>query len=113
MRICKKNETKIFKNGNNCIAIEYPLGGEDMNGAVIKLDGRYPDKGCLINTQCKEMVYIMKGDGKIFIDGKEIILHVGDLIMIDPMNKYYWEGNMEMFVSCTPAWTPEQREVIL
>jgi len=26
--------------------------------------------------------------------------------------KYFWEGEMEMFMPCTPAWYPEQHKEI-
>jgi len=113
MKIIRKNETKSFKNSDKCIALEYPLGDKDINGAIIKLNGRYPDKGKTVNTKCKEMAYIIKGEGKIVVNNKEVKLKEGDLILIDPMEEYYWEGNMEMFVPCTPAWTPEQHKILV
>ena len=113
MKIIRKNETKSFKNSDKCIAIEYPLGDKDINGAIIKLNGRYPDKGIAVNTKCKEIAYIIKGEGKIVVNNKEVKLKEGDLILIDPMEEYYWEGNMEMFVPCTPAWSPKQHKILV
>src|SRR3989304_8555052 len=107
MKIVRKNETKEFKNSDQCVAIEYPLGDKDINGAVIKLNGRYPEKGRIVNTKVKEMAYVIGGLGKIVIEGKEYPLSTGDLLLIDANEKYFWESNLEMFVPCVPAWYPE------
>ena len=107
MKLVKKNETKEFKNSDQCLAIEYPLGDKDINGAVAKITGRYPDKNRAVNTKCKEMAYVISGSGQVVVEGKEYSLNVGDLVLIEPNEKYFWEGNLEIFMPCTPAWYPE------
>ena len=72
MKIIHKNQTNQHVNSKGCTAIEYPLGDKDINGAVIKLYGREPDKGRVVNTKCKELAYIIKGSGKVVVEGKEI-----------------------------------------
>lgn len=108
MRIIYKNQTKVFKNSDACTAIEYPLDDKDINGAVIELNGRYPIKGRAMNLECKEMAYVIKGSGKVAVEGKEIKLNEGDLVLINPGEKFFWEGNLTMFMPCTPAWNHEQ-----
>lgn len=108
MKIIHKSQTKIFKNSDNCTAIEYPMGDKDINGAVIELNGRYPEKGRVVNMECKELAYILEGSGKIVIEGEEIQFKQGDLLLLEPKEKYFWEGNCKMFVPCVPAWWPEQ-----
>ncbi|MBU4337939.1 DUF861 domain-containing protein [Patescibacteria group bacterium] len=112
MKIIHKNQTKIFKNSETCIAIDYWTGDKDINGAVIELNGRYPDKGRTVNLECKEMAYIIKGSGKIVVEGEEIKLNDGDLVLIDKGEKYFWEGNLTMFTSCAPAWNHEQHKEV-
>jgi mannose-6-phosphate isomerase-like protein (cupin superfamily) len=108
MKIIYKNQTKIFKNSDTCTAIEYPLNDKDINGAVIELSGRYPDKGRTVNLECKEMAYIIKGLGKVVVDDEEIKFNEGDLILIEAGEKFFWEGNAQIFMPCTPAWNPGQ-----
>lgn len=79
-----------------------------MNGAVIELNGRYPDVGWVTNLKCKELVYIMRGTGKLIIDENEAFLSEGDMVLILPGEKYFWEGSMTLFTASTPAWTIEQ-----
>jgi len=112
MKFINKKETEKFKNSNVCTAIEYPLEDKDINGAIIELSGRYPDKGRVVNLKCKELAYIIKGSGRAVVEGKEIQLNEGDLILIEPEEKYFWEGNLIMFVPCTPAWYPEQHKEV-
>lgn len=108
MKIIHKNQTKIFKNSEACMAIEYPMGDKDINGAVIELNGRYPDKGRAVNLKCKEMAYIIKGSGRLVVENKEEKLNKGDLVLIEPGEKFFWEGKLTMFMPCTPAWNHEQ-----
>ena len=112
MKIVRKNQTEVYKNSDVCTAIEYPLGDKDINGAVVELNGRYPDKGRVMNLKCKELSYIIRGSGKVIVEDREIKFKEGDLILIESGEKYFWEGNFTMFASCTPAWYPEQHKEI-
>ncbi len=112
MKVIYKNQTETIKNSDACTVIEYPLGDKDINGAVVELKGRYPDKGRVVNLECKELAYIIKGSGKVVVEGKEVELNEGDLVLLELGEKYFWEGDLVMFVPCAPAWYPEQhREV--
>ncbi len=112
MKIVRKNEVKIFKNSEVCTAIEYPMGDKDINGAVIELSGRYPEKGRTMNEISKEMAYVIKGSGRVVVEGAEARLNEGDLVLIDPGEKFFWEGNMTLFMPCTPAWNPDQHKQV-
>jgi mannose-6-phosphate isomerase-like protein (cupin superfamily) len=108
MKIIHKNQTEKFKNGDNCTAIEYPMEDKDINGAIVELTGRYPTKGRVVNLDCKELAYIIKGLGKVVVEDKEINFEEGDLVLIEAGEKYFWDGNLTVFISCVPAWNPEQ-----
>lgn len=112
MKIIHKNQTKIFKNSDACAAIEYPLGDKDINGAVIELNGRYPAKGRAVNLECKEMAYVIRGSGKVAVENKEVKLNEGDLVLIEPGEKFFWEGKLAMFMPCAPAWHPKQHKEV-
>lgn len=112
MKIVHKNQTKEFKNSELCTAIEYPLGDKDINGAVVELNGRYPDKGKVVNLKCKELAFVIRGSARLFVGSEEVTLQEGDLVLIEPGEKYFWEGNMTMFVPSAPAWYPEQHKEV-
>jgi len=115
MKIVKKNQTKEFKNSETCIAIEYPTNDhdKDLNIAVIKLKkDRYPLKGWAVNEKCKEMSYVVKGKVKFVTENSSTDLEEGDVVFIDVNEKYYWLGDCEMVMPCTPAWYPEQHKIV-
>ena len=112
MKIIHKNQAEVYKNSDACTAIEYSLGDKDINGAVVESNGRYPDEGRVVNLKCKELAYIIKGSGKVIVEDKEAEFTKEDLILIKPGEKYYWEGSFTMFVSCVPAWYPEQHKEV-
>jgi hypothetical protein len=112
MKIIKKNQTIEIKNSENCLAIEYPLGDKDINGAVIELIGRYPNTGRVVNLICKEIGYVISGSGKIVVENEAISLSEGDMILVEPGEKYFWEGNLKLFAPCTPAWYLEQHKEV-
>jgi len=112
MKIIHKNETKIFKATGACTAIEYPLGDIDINGSIIEIKGRYPDKGRTVNLKCKELAYVIEGSGRVGIEEKETKISQGSLILIEPGEKFFWEGDLIMFMPCTPAWYPDQHKEV-
>lgn len=112
MKLVKKDERVEFKNSDACTAYEYPFEDGDINGAVITLAGRYPDAGRVRNNACKELVYIIHGSGKVVVEGNDTPLTTGDMILLLPGEKYYFEGELEMLMPCTPAWYPEQHEEV-
>lgn len=112
MKIIHKNQTKTFKNSDVCIATEYPLGDNDINGATIELSGRYPAKGRVVNLKCKELAYIIEGSGEVVVEEKKVELNKGDLVLIEPEERYFFDGNLTMFISCAPAWHPKQHKEV-
>lgn len=112
MKTVRKNESEEFRNSDACIVSEYYLGDPDINGAVIRLSGRYPENGRAVNLACKELAYVIDGFGRLVVDGVEETLQEGDLVCIDAGEKYFWDVAMTLFVPCVPAWTPEQHRMV-
>lgn len=112
MKVIHKNQTEKFKNSDSCTAIEYPLEDKDIDGAVVELVGRYPEKGRVVNLKCKELSYIVSGSGKIVVEGHETVVQEGDLVLINPKERYFWDGNIVMFISCNPVWQIDQHKKV-
>ena len=108
MKIIRRQESKKVQNSKHCWVYEYPLGDKDINGAFVEMTGREPDEGRVVNLVCKELAYVIHGSGKLEIEGKKISLETGDVVLIEPGEKFFWEGNMTLFLPCTPAWYPDQ-----
>lgn len=112
MKFVSKQQTITHDNSDHCIATEYPVGDKDIDFATVEISGRYPDEGRVTNRTSKEICLILKGHGRIVIEGKEIRLNGGDVILIEPGEKYYWDGTMSIAVSCTPPWNKEQHKSV-
>ena len=85
---------------------------EALSGAHASINGRYPKTGFAVNQISKELVYIVKGTGKIVT--KTLILHFkeGDSIFIDSGEVFYWKGNFEMYMVTTPKFDPKQHKIL-
>ena len=112
MKKISRQEVKRIEASDFCTITEYPLGDKDINASIAKINGRYPEKGRVVNTECKELVYVIEGGGKVVVEGEEYGFEKGDVLLIESGEKYYWEGDMEIFMPCTPAWYPEQHEEV-
>lgn len=111
MNIMSKHNAVAYPNADG-VVYEYPMGDKEINGAVAHIKGRYPEQGLAVNEVCKEMGFIMHGAGKLVANDKVTELSAGDVLIIPPGESYFFEGDLEIFVACTPAWHPEQHKFI-
>ena len=110
--IIKKENRIRHENNPKCIAYEYPMGDKDINVAFIEINGRYPDKDYVTNESVKELVFVVEGEGKIVIEKQEHRLEEGDVVLIHPQQRYFFDGNLKIIVTCNPAWYPEQHKEV-
>ncbi len=54
-------ETEVFKNSDLCIATEYGFHNKDIDIATAEINGRYPEGAYCVNTDVKEMIYVISG----------------------------------------------------
>lgn len=109
MEFIKSDKTVRRQNSETCTAVEYEFDGEkDINGAIIELTGRYPESGSALNEICKELVYVVDGSGTLTSGDKICELAQGDMALIQPGDQYYFDGELTMLISSSPAWYPEQ-----
>jgi mannose-6-phosphate isomerase-like protein (cupin superfamily) len=112
MKIIAQNNTEKYQVGKNCIALTYPLGTKDIDAAEGIITGRYPEMGNAVNEVCKEINYVVRGQGSITIENQVFNVGPGDVVCIFPGEKYFWDGNLTLYISCTPAWYPDQHKVV-
>jgi len=91
---------------------EYPVLETAIHGAVVKLSGRYPETGRVMNEKVWEIGYVVSGQGKLVVKGKEIEFSEGDQLLIRPGEKYFWEAKATLFMPCTPAWSTDQHKEV-
>jgi mannose-6-phosphate isomerase-like protein (cupin superfamily) len=112
MEIVFKHQSINKTNNAACSVTEYPLNNQMLDFAIAAINGRYPDEHRVVNQECDELAYVFDGEGKIVINRKEHLLSKGDVVLIEAGEKYYWEGNMKLFLSCRPAWKNDQHKIV-
>jgi uncharacterized cupin superfamily protein len=112
MIIVRRDEVKKFKNNKACCGDQYEWKDEDINGALIEIRGRYPSKGRVVNTKCKELVYVLKGSGSLFLEDKEIRFSQGDMLLLYPGEKYFWQADCEILTVCAPGFYSKQHKKV-
>jgi mannose-6-phosphate isomerase-like protein (cupin superfamily) len=111
MKYIKKENTLEFKNGD-LTTIEYPFNDKDINCAIVTLKGRHPKEDWILNQECKELVYIIKGSTTLTTETETVNLNEGDMVILEPNEKYFWQGDCVLLTPTTPAWTPEQTKIV-
>jgi len=112
MKILHKNQSIERNNSNVCVVTEYPPVDQNFDFAIVNISGRYPNEQRAVNTQCKEMAYVQEGIGKVVVNYVEYPLHTGDIVLIDINEKFYWEGNLKLFICCNPAFDINQHQLV-
>lgn len=113
MEYVKYDSAMKYDVSSNCSVYEYAMKNEKMTIGVAEITNRYPDQGFVVNNECSEMGYILKGSGKLVTETETVNLSERDVVFIPPGEKYYWEGKMTVILPTTPPWQPQQHEIIL
>ena len=108
----KKSAAKFRQSSQSCGVVEYPLGDQNINGALISLNGRYPESGRVRNKESRELVQILKGKVVLEVEGERMELVTGDQVLIEPGERYFWDGKSEFLLVSNPAWSPDQYEEV-
>ena len=113
MEVIKLDEAEIGQNKDKCKTLEYSFGDKDIDLGIATITGRFPDKGYAMNEVSKELIYVIEGKCTIYIENEIVNLAVGDSILINPKELYYWETDYcKVSMACTPAWSPSQHKII-
>lgn len=112
MHISRKKESKKIQVDQTTVVYEYPIMDRSIHGALVKLNGRYPKTKRIVNEKCAELVYVVKGFGKLVVEDEEVEFKEGDQLFIGPQEKYYWNASAVLFMPCAPAWYSEQHKEI-
>lgn len=106
----KQNATQHQKHA--CVITDHAINDTQIDTVIAEITGRYPATGCVTNQKCKEIAYVQGGSGKLVVEGKEWNLNPGDQVLIEPNEKYFWDGHLTLFIACSPAWYPEQHVLV-
>lgn len=113
METIRLEEADFCANSDNCKLLEYSFKDKDMDLGVATITGRYPEKGYTLNTICKELVYILEGNGVLVFRDRIVEFKKGDAILIDRDEPYYWDSNYAVAsLTCSPAFDKEQYKLV-
>jgi mannose-6-phosphate isomerase-like protein (cupin superfamily) len=106
--ILTKQKSEKHENGKTCTVWEYPFRDNDIDISYAEINGRYPETGWAVNTRSKEAGIVISGSGILNIDGKPFELSEKTAFLVPPKTKYFFEGNLRLSISCSPAWSASQ-----
>ena len=113
MQFIKKSNAVKGANSDKCETLEYSFKDKDMDLGIAIITGRYPENGFCVNTISKELIYVLDGNGKLYIENNCIEFEEGDSILINSNEKYYWDSTYCIVsMTCTPAWNEEQHKLV-
>ena len=100
------------ENNNECKVKEYSFGNKSIDLGIATITGRYPSCGYCCNMVSEELIYVIDGNGKLYLEDGCIEVEKGDAVLINNHEKYYWDCKYcVVSITCTPAWNPEQYEI--
>jgi len=102
-------EAAAIHQSPNCVVREYG-GTPNLDLAVAEISGKYPEDGWARNREVDMTYYVIGGGGKFYFEEESYDLHKGDLVMVEKGKWYRVEGNLEIVMASSPAWSPEQYE---
>lgn len=113
MEMIKSAEAVPGKNSDDCKTLEYSFKDKEMDLGIATITNRFPEEGYCINLICKELIYVLEGNGKLVFEDKTVSFAKGDAILIDKNEKYYYDTEYCVIsMSCTPAWSPDQHKLV-
>ena len=114
MKIVKQEQAKKFKYADTSSVLEYSidLNEKNLDFCINEINGRYPEKGYCTNEKCKEICYILEGNGTLNKKDESINFEKDDVILIEKEEIYYWNGNCKIIMICTPAWYKERCKLL-
>ena len=111
--LIKKSQAKKKVNSEQCSVWEYDFQSKNVSFAVAYIDGRFPDQGKVVNTDCEEIYYVLSGSGTIHSEFGDFNIEEGDIYHFKKGEKYWSEGNrLKLVLVNSPKWSPEQLELI-
>lgn len=107
-------DTKKVDLGTKVI-YKYPAPSRLFGLSYVTINGRSPENKneYTIEHKCQFIIYVTKGSGKIYAGDEVFDVKVGDAVYVPTENKFAVEGkDLEYVEIQTPAWYPEQAEII-
>ncbi len=109
------DKTTVINLGTKVI-YKFPTQTKLFDLSRMVVNGRHPEnpKEFILESDCHFMIYVIKGNGKIYAGDNIFQVVAGDVIDVPPANKFAVEGKgLEYMTIDVPAFYPEQSEIIM
>jgi mannose-6-phosphate isomerase-like protein (cupin superfamily) len=111
--LVKKTQTKELSNSNQCKVRNYDIPSKILSAATAIIEGKYPSKNRVVNTECEETYYVISGEGTIHSDKGDFKVKTGDLYFFEKNEAYWVEGKkLFVYISNSPPFQPKQHKNI-
>ncbi len=113
MKKIARKEAEPGQNSKVCKTLEYSFGDSELDLGIATVTGRFPDHGYAMNEVCRELIYVLEGEGYLYHGKEKTAFAKGDAILILPQEKYYYETeHCVISMTCHPAWSKEQHKMV-
>lgn len=112
--LIKKDKAKIIDQGSKIIR-KYTAQDRQLEINHMILNGRTPEREneFLCETGIHFMLFVIKGNGKIFCGDDIFNVSKGDCVDVSKGTKFAAEGyNFEYITAENPAYYPEQAKIV-
>lgn len=120
MLIVDLNECEAFPGGDRTVLRELLHPGKQPVAVSYSLAHAVLGPGCSSvahRLTGSEVYYIMRGTGRMHIDGEQASVCPGQVVYIPPGATQYIENtgveDLQFLCLVDPAWSPEQEEVLV
>jgi mannose-6-phosphate isomerase-like protein (cupin superfamily) len=108
-----KNEAKLIKREHTTV-YSYPPTSKAISVAFIEVKERHPagKKEQFIEHDLHVLFYIIDGSGTVTVENKPYELTKGDVLTVQPGQRYFIEGDLSYVATTSPAYYSDQNEVV-
>jgi catechol 2,3-dioxygenase-like lactoylglutathione lyase family enzyme len=114
VKTIKKEDVKIVDLSTKIIK-KYTADDKRIEINKMSINGRNPEnpKHFIYETECRFMVYVLKGSGKLYCDEEVFEVSEGDVVDVPTHAKFAAEGiDFEYLTFEAPAWFPSQAFIV-
>jgi predicted enzyme related to lactoylglutathione lyase len=106
------DETTLIDLGPTKQIHKYPSPTRQLDIGRMVINGRHPEKGFVVEQGCDFVMYVTQGNGKYYVGDEVFEVKPGDVVFVPTGNKFAAEGEFEYITVDSPAFYPEQTELV-
>jgi mannose-6-phosphate isomerase-like protein (cupin superfamily) len=113
MKKWSDEDGEVFSNSAVCFGKEFkPIGTDAVDIAKISIRGEFPSDGKWgYLEESHEMAVVLRGEGYIETKEGKHTLREGDVVHVEPLERFRWGGDMDLIVPCGPAFNPSKHKI--